>query len=115
MYTHTTFTTAVLYVPIVKQIHSYIPADHSNLNAEVFTLAQKQALDLLRWGKQPATVYIVVKIFLNLHRLHINFTKFLYLIKGKFGHLKSFFKFLPFFQAFIMKSGMCLWQLFWTV
>ena len=24
----------------------------SNLNAEVFTLAQKQALDLLRWGKK---------------------------------------------------------------
>ena len=32
-------------------------------NKKVFTLAQKQALDLLRWGKQPATVHIVANHF----------------------------------------------------
>ena len=87
----------------IIQIHSYILADHSNLNAEVFTLAQKQALDLLRWGKQPATVHIVAKIFLNLHQLPTYLTKFLYLEfnfraslsnQSLFANSDNFFRFL---------------------
>ena len=122
----------------IIQIHSYILADHSNLNAEVFTLAQKQALDLLRWGKQPATVHIVAKIFLNLHQLHISrnfciqnsilgqvwptkvFLQILTLFSGFYNeiwyvfvaivcHFGLFQTVLPFFDS--IWNSICFWQI----